>query len=195
MSVRFGPEIDVRRAAFVHESAQLYGKIRLGDGASIWPNVVARAEVYEIAIGAYTNVQDFVMLHVGYQTPTVLGAHCSITHHVTLHGCTIGDNCLIGVNATVMDGCVIGENSIVAGHTIVNDGTIVPPNSIVMGVPGKVVKSRDNYVANRLNAWMYHRNALAYAAGRHRDWSDSGLPGALARESERLRAERAGAAP
>ncbi len=184
---RFGPEVDVERAAFVHESAQLYGKLRAGDGASLWLNVVARAEMHEIVVGDFSNVQDFVMLHVGYATPTIVGAHCSITHHVTLHGCTIGDACLIGINATIMDGAMIGEHSIVAGHAIVGEGTIVPPNSIVAGVPAKLVKTRNNAIANRLNAWLYHRNALAYARGEHRAWSDPDLFRAHDAEAARLR--------
>ncbi|MGH7745294.1 MAG: gamma carbonic anhydrase family protein [Candidatus Dormibacteria bacterium] len=168
---------------------RLYGKLWAAEGSSFWPNVVARGEIFEITIGAFTNLQDFVMLHVGYTTPTIVGAHCSITHHVTLHGCTIEDNCLIGINATVMDGCVIGENSIVAGHTIVGERTIVPPNSIVAGVPGKVIKTRNNYVENRVNAWLYHRNALAYAAGRHREWSNPAVMQACDAERARLQAE------
>ncbi len=193
MSARFGPHVDVSRAAYVHESVALHGKMRVDDGVSIWPNVVARAETQEIVVGAYTNLQDFTMLHVGYTSPTIVGAHCSITHRVTLHGCTVGDNCLIGIGATLMDGCVIGENSIVAGHAIVGEGVVVPPNSIVAGVPGKVLKTRDNFVANRLNAFMYHRNALAYARGEHRVWSDPTLLAEFAHEEARLRtAQQAG---
>ncbi|GAC1453829.1 MAG: gamma carbonic anhydrase family protein [Vulcanimicrobiaceae bacterium] len=189
MSARFGPLVDVGRAVFVHPSAQLYGHLRVGDGVSIWPNVVTRGETHEIVIGAYTNLQDFVMVHVGYHHPTIVGTHCSITHRVTLHGCTVGDNCLIGIGATLMDGCVIGDNSIVAGHTIVGEGVVVPPDSIVAGVPGKVVKTRDNFVANRLNAWLYHRNALAYAVGDHRAWSAPDLLAQFAAEEARLRAD------
>ena len=104
--------------AFIHESAWLYGKVYVGPGASIWPNVVTRAEFLEIRIGARTNIQDFVMIHVGAMTPTIVGEDCSITHHAILHGCDIGDRCLIGINATIMDGAKIGANSIVAGNSI-----------------------------------------------------------------------------
>ena len=78
------------------------------------------------------------MIHVGSSTGTVIGAHCTITHHCTIHGCTIGDNCLIGINATIMDGAVIGENCIVAGGSFIKERTVIPDNSIVMGIPGKV---------------------------------------------------------
>lgn len=184
-----GPEVVLGKVAYLHDSANLYGKISVAEGASIWMNVVARAELAEITIGPYSNIQDFVMLHIGYRSGTHIGSHCSITHHCTIHGATIGDNCLIGINSTIMDGCVIGENSIVAGHTFLKEGTIIPPNSIVMGAPGKVVRSSNNYVANRLNAWLYHRNALAYAQGNYRTWSEADLAAQSAAEVARLTAE------
>ena len=181
------PQIDCSAAAYVHPSAFLYGRVTLGENASVWINAAMRAEMHEIRIGAYSNIQDFVMVHVGDRTPTIVGSHCSITHHVTLHGCTVGDNCLIGINATLMDGVVVGENSIVAGHTILSEGTVIPPNSIVMGVPGKVVKTLDNSARTRVNAMLYHRNALAYSEGNYRAWSDPALQTEILAELERLR--------
>jgi carbonic anhydrase/acetyltransferase-like protein (isoleucine patch superfamily) len=182
-------QVVLNNPAFVHPSALLYGKVRVEEGASIWCNVVARAEMHEIVIGPHTNVQDFVMLHVGDQTGTYIGSHCSITHHCTIHGCTIGDNCLIGINATIMDGAVIGNNCIVAQHTLVREGTIIPDNSIVMGTPGKVTRTQNNYVRTRLNAFLYHRNALAYARGEHRAWDGPEAMAAVDRELKRLIAE------
>ena len=149
---------------------QIYGNVRLGQGVTLWPNAVLRAEMHGIEVGAYTNVQDFVMVHIGVG-PTQIGEYCSLTHHCTIHGATIGDYCLIGINATVMDNAVIGNNCIVAGHCIVSEGTVIPDNSVVAGVPGKVVASRNNYVANKLNAVSYYENGLAYAKGNHRRWS------------------------
>jgi carbonic anhydrase/acetyltransferase-like protein (isoleucine patch superfamily) len=165
--------IGISKAAFVHPTALLYGEVALGMGASIWPYAVARSEVHFISIGDYTNIQDFAMLHVGFDSPTVIGAYCSITHRATLHGCTIGDNCLIGIGATVMDGAMIGENSIVGEHALVRAGVIVPPGSIVAGIPARIVRSQDNRVANRKNALLYYENALAYARGDHRAWADA----------------------
>ena len=95
-----GEHVTLDEPAYIHESAWLYGKDYVGPGASIWPNVVTRAETFEIRIGARTNIQDFVMIHVGIASPTIIGEDCSITHHATLHGCDIGDRCLIGINAT-----------------------------------------------------------------------------------------------
>ncbi len=176
-------------AAYVDPTARVFGRVEIGEGASLWPGVVVRAESMGISIGRHTNLQDHVMVHIGYTTPTRIGDHCSITHRVVLHGCTIGDDCLIGIGATVMDGAVIGAGSIVAGHAFVREGTIVPPGSIVMGTPAKVVRSADNWVANRLNAWLYHRNALAYARGDHRAWDGPEFEAAKAAELARLEAE------
>ena len=162
---------DTSAAAYVDPTARFHGDVVLGEGSSVWPNVVMRAEAFSIRIGRFTNVQDFAMVHMGYETPTVVGDYCSITHHVTLHGCTIGDHVLIGINATVMDGAVVGDNSIVAGHAFVREGTVIAANSIVMGTPAKVVRTESGFRPNRLNALHYHRNALAYARGDHRAWT------------------------
>jgi carbonic anhydrase/acetyltransferase-like protein (isoleucine patch superfamily) len=126
-------------------------------------------------VGPLSNVQDFVMVHVTLACPTVIGAHCSIAHHATLHGCTLGDSVLVGIGATVADGAVVGENSIIAGNAYVREGSVIPPNSIVMGTPAKVVRERNCFVDNRFNAWLYHRNALAYARGEHRAWAGAGF--------------------
>jgi carbonic anhydrase/acetyltransferase-like protein (isoleucine patch superfamily) len=157
-------------AAYIDATARIYGEVEVAEGASIWPYAVIRAESRFVRVGRFSNLQDHVMVHVGYHTPTVVGDYCSVTHRVVLHGCTIGDHCLIGIGATVMEGAVIGENSIVAGHSFVADNTIVPPNSIVMGTPAKVVRTLNSFVSNRINALLYHRNALAYARGDHRAW-------------------------
>ncbi len=186
---KYGPLVCFDRPAFVHETVEIFGDIRFAEGVSIWPRAVLRTEAHETVVGAFSNIQDFALIHVGYDHGNQIGAHCSIAHHVSLHGCTIGDNCLISINATVMDGAVIGDNSIVAPHCIVTAGTIIPANSIVAGVPGTVVKSRNNFVANRLNAYSYHHNGLAYARGEHRLWDDTEFQAAKKAEEARLEAE------
>lgn len=183
---------ELTRAAYVDPTARVFGNVAAGEGASLWPYVVIRAEHTHVRIGAFTNLQDHAMVHIGYTTPTIIGDYCSITHRAVLHGCTIRDNCLIAIGATVMDGAVIGENSIVAGHAFVREGTIIPPNSIVMGTPGKVVATRDNFVANRVNAMLYHRNAVAYAKGDHRAWDGPAFEAAMGNWRARFEAERAG---
>lgn len=177
-----GPDVTLDNPAYIHDSALIHGRVYLGPGSSVWPNVVMRAEVFEIRIGARTNIQDFVMVHVGASTPTIIGEDCSITHHTTIHGCEVGDKCLIGINATLMDGVKIGNNCIVAGHSILTENSVFPDNSIIAGVPAKLVKERDMGEANLFNARWYHRNAHNYAKGIERfrredtDWVMSGDP-------------------
>lgn len=168
----FGPRVEIAPDALIHDTALIHGKVTIASRVSVWPHVVIRAEADQVEIGEGTNLQDFVMVHVGMNTGTKVGRNCSITHHVTIHGCDIGDDCLIGINATVMDGARIGAGSIVAGHAIVMENAEFPPNSIIAGVPAKLIRTRDNTVANRANADWYWRNAQAYAHGIHRveDW-------------------------
>jgi carbonic anhydrase/acetyltransferase-like protein (isoleucine patch superfamily) len=163
-----GKDVTLEALALLHPTAQLHGKVHVAADASIWPYVVMRSEMAEIRIGARTNLQDFVMVHVGSDTPTVVGEDCSITHHVTLHGCEIGDRCLIGINATVMDGARIGANSIVAGHTIVMQNQVFPPDSVIAGVPARLIATRDNGEANRRNALFYLAIARALVRGEER---------------------------
>ncbi|MCX7202054.1 MAG: dephospho-CoA kinase, partial [Burkholderiales bacterium] len=163
-----GQQVELDGLALLHPTAQLHGKVWIGPGASVWPYVVMRSELHYIRIGARTNLQDFVMVHVGNDTPTIVGEDCSITHHVTLHGCEIGDRCLIGINATIMDGAKIGANSIVAGHTIVMQNQVFPENSIIGGVPAKLIGTRDNGEANVRNARFYEEIARRLVRGEER---------------------------
>jgi carbonic anhydrase/acetyltransferase-like protein (isoleucine patch superfamily) len=169
---------------------QLYGKIEIGAESSLWPNVVIRAEAQHVRIGRYCNLQDFVMVHVGYDAATEIGDFCSITHHTTIHGCRIDDHCLIGINAVIMDGAVIGKGSIVAGGAMVTEGSEFPPHSIIAGVPAKLIKQRDSSHQNRLNAWQYHRNAEAYARGDHRTWTGDEYAGWRERKRAEIAADR-----
>jgi carbonic anhydrase/acetyltransferase-like protein (isoleucine patch superfamily) len=177
------------QAAYVDPSARVYGQVEIGEGASLWPCSVIRSEGFHVKIGRFTNLQDHVMVHVGYNKPTIVGDYCSITHRVVLHGCTIGNNCLIAIGATVMEGAVIGENSIVAGHAFVPDNMIVPPNSIVMGTPAKVVRTTNNFVSNKVNAMLYWRNARCYAKGDHRAWDGPEFEAEMRRWQEEIERE------
>ena len=181
----------VEKPLWCAPGAQIYGDVRFHENVNIWPNATLRAESDYIEIGAFTNIQDFAMVHIA-DRPTIIGEYCSITHHCTIHGATIGDNCLIGINATVMDGAVVGANSIVAGHTIVTEGTIIPENSIVAGVPGKVVATRNSYVDNKLNAVAYYENALGYLEGNHRVWADDAYAEKMMALKEALEQELTG---
>ncbi|MEC9345339.1 MAG: gamma carbonic anhydrase family protein [Pseudomonadota bacterium] len=187
----YGPDVVLDNPAYIHETAQIYGKVRIGAGASVWPYVTMRAEQYEIVIGKRTNIQDLCMVHVGNGSGSIIGDDCSITHHCTIHGCRIGDNCLIGINAVIMDGAVIGENSIVGQNAFVREGQVIPPNSIVVGVPAVVKATRNNYLPNRMNAFLYYENAIAYRNGHYRRWSDDNFWKLAADEMDRLKQELA----
>lgn len=162
---RIGESVVISSEAFVHDTAILYGKVNISDGASVFPYVVMRAEVGEIFIGEKTNVQDHVIVHVGLNNSTVVGRNCSIAHRATLHGCVVGDNCLIGIGATIMDGAVIGDGCVVAGHAIVSAGMAFEADSIIAGIPARKIGQRNSSVANKLNAEFYERIAKAYASG------------------------------
>lgn len=160
----------IHESVWIAPGVQLYGRIEIGEGSSLWPYCVIRSECHEVRVGCGTNLQDFVMVHVGYEEPAVIGDFCSITHRATIHGATIEDDCLIGIHAVVMNGALIGRGSIVAPGAVVREGSVIPPHSIVAGVPARVVRSRDASAENRLNALHYQRNAQAYRRGDHRAW-------------------------
>ena len=125
--------------AYVDVSAQVIGDVELGDHASIWMNAVVRGDINKIRIGARTNIQDNCVLHVvGTLFPVVVGDNVTVGHSVTLHGCTIGAHCLIGMGAIVLNGAEVGEECIVAAGTLVPEGMKIPPRSLVMGTPAKL---------------------------------------------------------
>jgi carbonic anhydrase/acetyltransferase-like protein (isoleucine patch superfamily) len=124
--------------AFVDPSAQLIGDVALGEDASVWMGTVVRGDVNRIRIGARTNVQDACVLHVTAQHPTTLADDVTVGHSVTLHGCTVGRLCLIGIGAIVLNGAVVGEESIVAAGALIPERMAVPPRSVVMGSPARV---------------------------------------------------------
>jgi carbonic anhydrase/acetyltransferase-like protein (isoleucine patch superfamily) len=161
---------EIDPSVLISPGVQLYGEIRIAARCSLWPNAVIRAEANHVALGPLANLQDFGMLHVGFDHATEIGAFCSITHHATVHGAIVEDACLIGINAVVMDGARIGRGSIVAPGAVVTPGKEIPPHSIVAGVPAKVLQQRDCERENRLNAWQYYRNACAFQRGDHRSW-------------------------
>lgn len=163
-----GEDVILEDPAYVHETALLYGKVAIKPGASIFAHVVMRAEAHEIVVGQRSNIQDFAMISVGDFTPTLIGEDCSITTRVALRGCTIGNRCLIGIGATILDGAKIGQNSIVAGHAMVDKNSIFEPNSIIAGVPAKKIGERDNSGVTRLNSSIYQIASENYAAGAER---------------------------
>ena len=124
--------------AFVATGATLVGDVTVEPGGSIWFGAVVRGDGAAITIGRDSNVQDGAVLHSDPDFPVTVGAHVSIGHRAVVHGCTVEDDCLIGMGAIVLNGAVVGRGSLVAAGTVVLEGTNVPPDSLVAGVPGKV---------------------------------------------------------
>ena len=186
---RFGPEVNLNKPAYIDPTVRIFGKVSILEGASLWPYAVIRAENHHVTVGRFSNVQDHAMLHVSAQGPTVIGDYCSIAHHVVLHSASIGDNTLIGINATLMDGVVVGQNCIGAGGSFLTEGTVIPDNSVVMGMPADVVRNRNAFLKTKRNALIYNRNALAYSRGEHRAWTGKEFEAWNQRVSVELKAE------
>ncbi len=157
------PRID--GSAFVADGARIVGDVTIEAGASVWYNAVLRADSAHIVVGAQSNVQDNVSVHVDESHPAVIGRRVSIGHNAVVHGCTIGDDSLIGMGAVILSGAVIGEGCLVAGGAVVLGGSDIPPGSLVAGVPAKVRRpltpeERDGLIAN---AEIYLRHQRTHA--------------------------------
>lgn len=131
----------VHPAAFVHARAVLIGNVTVGPKASVWPCAVLRGDIAPIVVGEGSNIQDGAVVHVADGLPAKVGARVTVGHLAMIHACEIGDECLIGMHATILDGAVIGARSIVGANALVTKGTRVPPGSLVMGSPARVVRA------------------------------------------------------
>lgn len=126
---------------FLADNATVVGEVVMGDNCTVWFNAVVRGDVHSITIGNNTNIQDGAVIHCTYQrAKTVIGSNVSIAHNAIVHGCTVGDNVLIGMGAIVMDDAVIGNESVIAAGAVVLAGTVVEAGSIYAGMPAKKVK-------------------------------------------------------
>ena len=131
----------IARDAYVAPNASLIGDIEIGEEASIWFGAVLRGDVGRIRIGARSNVQDLSMIHMtDGETDTIVGEDVTVGHSVVLHGCTVGDRCLIGMGSLLLDHVVVGEDSLIAAGTLLTSRTVIPPRSLVRGRPGKVIR-------------------------------------------------------
>jgi carbonic anhydrase/acetyltransferase-like protein (isoleucine patch superfamily) len=152
--------------AWVAESATVVGRVSLAADASVWYGAVLRGDNEWIEIGARSNVQDGSVLHTDVGSPLTIGADVTIGHQVMLHGCTIGDNTLIGIQSIVMNGARIGRNSIVGAGALVTEGKEFPDNSLIVGSPAKAIRTLTDEQAAKLR--MSAESYVANAA-RHRD--------------------------
>lgn len=150
---------------YIAPNASVIGDVELGDFSSVWHGAVVRGDCWKIKIGSYTNIQDLCVCHVTTGGPElVIGSKVTVGHGAILHSCHIGDGCLIGMGAVILDGAVIGGGSIIAANSVVLEGAEIPPGSLVAGIPGSIKKDLAEPVGTRLEsqAMEYHSLALAY---------------------------------
>ncbi len=147
---------DMHPDTWVAPDANLIGKVVMEEGSSVWFGTTIRADHEEIRIGRGSNVQENCVMHVDMGFPLTIGADCTIGHKVMLHGCTIGDNSLIGMGATVLNGAKIGKNCLIGAGALIPENKEIPDNSLVMGAPGKVVRQIDDKAAQRMRLGTLH---------------------------------------
>lgn len=148
---------NIHKDTFIAETASVVGDIALGEGSSLWYGTVVRGDMNYVKIGKFTNIQDNATVHVDTERPTEIGDYTTVGHNAIIHGCTVGNNCLIGMGAIILNGAVIGDNSIIAAGSLITEGAIIPPNSLVMGSPGKVRREVDEETEKTIRT-----NALTY---------------------------------
>jgi carbonic anhydrase/acetyltransferase-like protein (isoleucine patch superfamily) len=154
--------------AWVADNAQVIGEVQLGENASVWYGAVVRGDTGEpIRIGRNSNIQDLSVLHADAGLPLTVGDNVTVGHQVMLHGCTIGDGSLIGIQAVILNGARIGRNCIVGAGSVVTEGKEFPDNSLILGAPAKVVRTLDEVVARKLaqSAEQYVQNSRRHAKG------------------------------
>jgi carbonic anhydrase/acetyltransferase-like protein (isoleucine patch superfamily) len=160
------PEFPAEGRYWVAETAALIGRVRLLEDASVWFGAVLRGDNEWIEVGIRSKIQDNCTLHTDPGFPLVIGRECVIGHNVVLHGCTIGDNSLIGMNAVVLNGAKIGRNCIVGANALVAEGKEFPDNSLIVGAPGRAVRTLDDKAKAMIagGADIYVRRSKQYAA-------------------------------
>ena len=147
--------------------AHVIGNVVIGRNVGIWFGAVVRGDNDPIVIGERTNIQDGVMLHADPQFPLTIGSGCTLGHHAIVHGCTIGNNVLVGMGATILNGAIIGDNCLVGANALVTEGRAFPAGSLILGAPAKAVRMLDEPAIARMrrSADRYVANARRYAAG------------------------------
>lgn len=144
---------DIARANFVAPNATVMGDVTLGPHSSVFYGAVLRGDIARIVVGEGTNIQDNAIVHLADDLDAIIGAWCTVGHAAIVHACTIEDECLIGMGATVLDGARIGARSIVGAGAVVTPRTIVPPGSMVLGAPAKVTRALRDDEQRALKGW------------------------------------------
>lgn len=164
------PKID--KTCFIAKSAVIIGNVTIGKNCGVFPNAVIRGDENSIKIEEGSNIQDCCVIHCDKDHSVKIGKNVSIGHGAIVHGSTIEDNCLIGINVTILNGAKIGRGSIIGANALVTTDMNVPENSLVLGVPGKVIKQdKKFYETARLNAETYQRIAKEHLEGKHQSYN------------------------
>lgn len=161
------PQLDQEESIWIAPDAQIIGKVTLGHDVGVWFGAVLRGDNDPINIGARTNVQELTVIHTDPGFPVTIGEGCTIGHRAILHGCTLGDNTLIGMGAIILNGVRIGRNCLVGAGALVTEGKEFPDNSLIVGSPAKVIRELDEAAIARLHwsAQQYVNNAQRFKAG------------------------------
>ncbi|MEW9796875.1 gamma carbonic anhydrase family protein [Alteromonas sp. CYL-A6] len=164
-----GVKPELGKQVFIAPGAHVVGQVALGENASVWFNAVIRGDMDKITVGNDTNIQDGSVLHTDKGIPLTLGKGVTVGHKVMLHGCTVGDYSLIGINAVVLNGAKIGKFCVIGANALITENMEVPDYSVVMGSPGKVVKTLGKEMEDKLkmSAEHYVKNARRFAQGLH----------------------------
>jgi carbonic anhydrase/acetyltransferase-like protein (isoleucine patch superfamily) len=152
---------------WIADTACVMGHVILKKNASVWFNVTLRGDNDPITIGENSNVQDGSVIHTDTGSPTTIGRDCTIGHMVMLHGCTVGDNTLIGIGSIILNGAKIGKNCLIGANSLITEGKVIPDGSMVMGAPGKVVKELTPEQIQMITGSAHHyvENWKRYAMG------------------------------
>ena len=161
------PTLPEDGSTWVAPSADVIGDARLGREVGVWFGAVIRADNSPILVGDRTNIQDKAMLHSDPDAPLTIGAGVTVGHHAILHGCTVGDNVLIGMGAIVLNHAVIGDDCLVGAGALVTEGKTFPPGSLIVGSPARAVRQLDPVVADalRISAAHYAEKQKQFALG------------------------------
>lgn len=148
---------------FIADGAKVIGDVKLGNNCSVWYNAVIRADNHNIIIGEGTNIQDNVVLHVDKDDILRIGNNVTVGHGAIVHGCTIEDNCIIGMGSIIMNGAVVGRNCIIGAGTLITEGTVIPEGSIVIGSPSRILRQASDEDIKKISQSAVHYMELAKA--------------------------------
>jgi carbonic anhydrase/acetyltransferase-like protein (isoleucine patch superfamily) len=158
---------DIHASAWVADNAQVLGRVTLAEDSSVWFGVVIRGDTDTISVGRGSNIQDNSVLHADHGSPLVIGENVTVGHQAMLHGCSIGDGTLIGIQAVVLNGARIGKNCLVGAGALVTEGKVFPDGSMILGSPAKVVRqlTPEQIEGLKMSAKNYTANAKRYKSG------------------------------